>query len=91
MRAANSAPAPWPKASVEVIDLRFIIPFDEEAILNSVAKTNRVIILPPKDGEGSHDVDCHAKTRGSSWLRAHSLRQAPSPSSTAGAATAGSG
>ena len=31
--------------SVEVIDLRSIIPFDEEAILESVAKTNRVIIL----------------------------------------------
>jgi pyruvate/2-oxoglutarate/acetoin dehydrogenase E1 component len=31
--------------SVEVIDLRSILPFDEEAILNSVAKTNRVIIL----------------------------------------------
>ena len=31
--------------SVEVIDMRSIIPFDEEAILNSVAKTNRVIIL----------------------------------------------
>ncbi len=29
----------------EVIDLRSIIPFDEEAILESVAKTNRVIIL----------------------------------------------
>jgi 2-oxoisovalerate dehydrogenase E1 component beta subunit len=31
--------------SVEVIDMRSILPFDEEAILNSVAKTNRVIIL----------------------------------------------
>jgi 2-oxoisovalerate dehydrogenase E1 component beta subunit len=31
--------------SVEVIDLRSILPFDEEAILESVAKTNRVIIL----------------------------------------------
>ena len=31
--------------SVEVIDLRSIMPFDEEAILQSVAKTNRVIIL----------------------------------------------
>ena len=31
--------------SVEVIDLRSIMPFDEEAILESVAKTNRVIIL----------------------------------------------
>jgi 2-oxoisovalerate dehydrogenase E1 component beta subunit len=31
--------------SVEVLDLRSIIPFDEEAILESVAKTNRVIIL----------------------------------------------
>src|SRR5258708_21147377 len=32
-------------ASVDVIDLRSIVPFDEEAILTSVAKTNRVIIL----------------------------------------------
>ena len=31
--------------SVEIVDLRSIIPFDEEAILQSVAKTNRVIIL----------------------------------------------
>jgi len=31
--------------SVEIIDLRSILPFDEEAILESVAKTNRVIIL----------------------------------------------
>jgi 2-oxoisovalerate dehydrogenase E1 component beta subunit len=31
--------------SAEVVDLRSIIPFDEEAILESVAKTNRVIIL----------------------------------------------
>jgi len=33
------------RVSVEVIDLRSIIPFDEEAILESVAKTNRVVIL----------------------------------------------
>ncbi|HEX7155538.1 MAG TPA: alpha-ketoacid dehydrogenase subunit beta [Thermoanaerobaculia bacterium] len=31
--------------SVEILDLRSIIPFDEEAILESVAKTNRCIIL----------------------------------------------
>lgn len=31
--------------SVEVIDLRSILPFDEEAILESVAKTNRAMIL----------------------------------------------
>ena len=31
--------------SVEIVDLRSIIPFDEEAILESVARTNRVIIL----------------------------------------------
>jgi len=31
--------------SVEVLDLRSIIPFDEAAILESVSKTNRVIIL----------------------------------------------
>ena len=33
------------RVSVEILDLRSIIPFDEEAILESVAKTNRVIIL----------------------------------------------
>src|SRR5437762_1599646 len=32
-------------ASVEIVDLRSILPFDEEAILDSVARTNRVIIL----------------------------------------------
>ena len=31
--------------SVEVLDLRSILPFDEEAILDSVARTNRVMIL----------------------------------------------
>ncbi len=31
--------------SVEIIDLRSIIPFDEDAVLTSVAKTNRVLIL----------------------------------------------
>ena len=31
--------------SAEILDLRSIIPFDEEAILESVGKTNRVIIL----------------------------------------------
>ncbi len=31
--------------SVEVIDMRSIIPFDENAILESVGKTNRVVIL----------------------------------------------
>jgi pyruvate/2-oxoglutarate/acetoin dehydrogenase E1 component len=31
--------------SVEILDMRSIIPFDEEAILESVAKTNRCVIL----------------------------------------------
>jgi len=30
---------------VEIIDMRSILPFDEEMILNSIAKTNRAIIL----------------------------------------------
>ncbi len=33
------------KAEIEVIDLRSIVPLDEEAILASVRKTNRVIVL----------------------------------------------
>ena len=32
--------------SVEIVDLRTILPFDEEAILESVSKTNRALILP---------------------------------------------
>ena len=40
-----SAAASTSAFSVEIIGLRSIIPFDEEAILDSVAKTNRVIIL----------------------------------------------
>ncbi|MDQ6800186.1 MAG: alpha-ketoacid dehydrogenase subunit beta [Acidobacteriota bacterium] len=42
--------------SVEIVDLRSIIPFDERAILESVAKTNRVIILheaPMTGGAGA--------------------------------------
>ena len=42
--------------SVEIVDLRSIIPFDEEAILESVGKTNRVIILheaPMTGGAGA--------------------------------------
>lgn len=31
--------------SVEVIDLRTIAPFDEETVLNSVAKTNRAVVV----------------------------------------------
>jgi pyruvate/2-oxoglutarate/acetoin dehydrogenase E1 component len=31
--------------SVEVIDIRTIIPLDEEAIFNSVKKTNKIIVI----------------------------------------------
>jgi pyruvate/2-oxoglutarate/acetoin dehydrogenase E1 component len=31
--------------SVEIIDMRSILPFDEEAMLESVGKTNRCIVL----------------------------------------------
>ena len=31
--------------SIELIDLRSLLPLDEETILNSVRKTNRVVIL----------------------------------------------
>ena len=32
-------------ANVEVVDLRSLVPLDEEAILNSVKKTNRVLVV----------------------------------------------
>jgi hypothetical protein len=44
-RAQAAAALAKDGVSVEILDLRSIIPFDEEAILESVGRTNRVIIL----------------------------------------------
>ena len=45
-----------PRASVEVIDLRSLSPYDWEAIRHSVEKTNRVMIV--------HGIVCHGAWRG---------------------------
>lgn len=58
--------------SVEVLDLRSIIPFDEEAILTSVAKTNRVIILheAPLTGGAGAEFAARIAEKAFDWLDA---------------------
>jgi pyruvate/2-oxoglutarate/acetoin dehydrogenase E1 component len=58
--------------SAEVIDLRSIIPFDEEAILSSVAKTNRVIILheAPLTGGAGAEFAARIAEKAFEWLDA---------------------
>ncbi len=70
---ACARPTSWPRrgSSAEVVDLRSLRPLDTETVLNSVAKTNRVVIVEegPLIGgwganllgivaaEGLHDLD----------------------------------
>jgi pyruvate/2-oxoglutarate/acetoin dehydrogenase E1 component len=44
-QAAEAADELAPKVDIEVIDPRTIIPLDEEAILNSVRKTGRLVVV----------------------------------------------
>jgi 2-oxoisovalerate dehydrogenase E1 component beta subunit len=58
--------------SAEIVDLRSIIPFDEEAILESVAKTNRVIILheAPLTGGAGGELAARIAEKAFDWLDA---------------------
>jgi len=58
--------------SVEIVDLRSILPFDEEAILESVAKTNRVIILheAPLTGPAGAEFAARIAEKAFDWLDA---------------------
>lgn len=58
--------------SAEVIDLRCVAPLDEEAILASIAKTNRLVIVEetPNNGGWGSTVASLAATEGIYWLEA---------------------
>src|SRR3954471_4011992 len=58
--------------SAEIIDLRSIIPFDEEAILESVTKTSRVIILheAPLTGGAGAEFAARIAEKAFDWLDA---------------------
>jgi pyruvate dehydrogenase E1 component beta subunit len=58
--------------SIEVIDPRTLIPLDEEAILNSVAKTNRVVLADEAHVHGSaaSEIGCMIAEKGFDYLDA---------------------
>src|ERR1700716_474853 len=62
--------------SVEVIDLRTILPMDDEAILATVKKTNRVLIVPEDTRTGGVAGELTARINEScfEWLHAPGLR-----------------
>ncbi len=49
------------KASIEVVDLRSVVPLDEDAILASVRKTNRVLILHEDNLTGGFGAEIAAR------------------------------
>jgi pyruvate dehydrogenase E1 component beta subunit len=58
--------------SIEVIDPRTLIPLDEEAILNSVAKTNRVVLADEAHihGSAASEIGCMIAEKGFDYLDA---------------------
>jgi pyruvate dehydrogenase E1 component beta subunit len=62
--------------SAEVLDLRTVVPIDEKAILASIAKTGRLVVVDEsrdRCGLGSH-VAAIAADRGFSFLKAQVKR-----------------
>jgi 2-oxoisovalerate dehydrogenase E1 component beta subunit len=57
---------------VEIVDMRSILPFDEEMILNSIAKTNRAIILyeAPLTGGVGAEFAARIADKAFEWLDA---------------------
>jgi pyruvate/2-oxoglutarate/acetoin dehydrogenase E1 component len=58
--------------SVEILDMRSILPFDEEAMLESVAKTNRAIVLyeAPLTGGVGAEFAARIAEKAFDWLDA---------------------
>jgi pyruvate dehydrogenase E1 component beta subunit len=57
---------------IEVIDLRSMVPLDKETVLNSIAKTNRLVVVeeaPHSAGWGG-DIVSLAADEGIYWLEA---------------------
>jgi 2-oxoisovalerate dehydrogenase E1 component beta subunit len=64
--------------SVEVIDLRSILPFDKEAVLNSVSKTGRAVIVheAPKSSGFGAEISATIAEEAVEYLRAPIVRVA---------------
>jgi 2-oxoisovalerate dehydrogenase E1 component beta subunit len=65
--------------SVEVLDLRTLLPLDEEAILGTAAKTGKVIVLhePTRTGGPGGEISALIAERAFEYLDAPVLRVAP--------------
>ena len=64
--------------SVEVLDLRSLLPMDEEAILDTVRKTSRVLIVheDTRTGGVAGEITSRINERAFEWLDAPVLRVA---------------
>jgi pyruvate/2-oxoglutarate/acetoin dehydrogenase E1 component len=62
--------------SVEILDLRSLIPLDEEAILSSVHKTNRLLVVheDTRTGGIAGEIGMRVSERAFEWLDAPMLR-----------------
>jgi pyruvate/2-oxoglutarate/acetoin dehydrogenase E1 component len=62
--------------SVEVLDLRSLLPLDDEAILATVRKTNRVVIVheDTRTGGIAGEITARINERAFEWLDAPVLR-----------------
>jgi pyruvate/2-oxoglutarate/acetoin dehydrogenase E1 component len=62
--------------SVEILDLRSLIPLDEEAILSSVQKTNRLLVVheDTRTGGIAGEIGMRVSERAFEWLDAPMLR-----------------
>ena len=71
--------------SVEVLDLRTLLPMDDEAIVATVRKTNRVLVVheDTRTGGIAGEITARINERAFEWLCA----TAPSSGSTASAAS----
>src|SRR5687768_827157 len=74
-KAAEAAEAEL-DASIELIDLRTLLPLDEEAIISSVRKTNRLLIVheDTRTGGIAGEIAMRVSERAFEWLDAPILR-----------------
>ena len=74
MEAAENAAAQ--RKSVEVIDLRTLVPWDVETVLDSIKRTGRLLVLheAPRTGGFGGDIAAEIAERAFEWLDAPPIR-----------------